>query len=137
MGSEMCIRDSLHGYKYFVLAQGHGVPPLTHPGAPINQQTLQPLYDTFDLSNPLRRDTASVEAFGWILLRIVADNPGAWAFHCHVAWHTEAGLLMQFLTRTEGLVDMQVPEASKRLCEAQGWEKGMGPDDEVYRDLAK
>lgn len=127
----------LHGYKYFVLAQGHGTPPLTRPGAPIDQETLQPLYDSLDLSNPLRRDTASVEAFGWVLLRIVADNPGAWAFHCHVAWHTEAGLLMQFLTRTDKLTDIEVPQANQQLCLANGLENGMGPDDEDYRDLAK
>lgn len=127
----------LHGYKYFVLAQGHGVPPLTHPGAAITQETLQPLYDSIDLSNPLRRDTASVEAFGWVLLRIVADNPGAWAFHCHVAWHTEAGLLMQFVTRTDKLEGMEVPKANRDLCLAGGIERGMGPKDEDYRDLAR
>jgi FtsP/CotA-like multicopper oxidase with cupredoxin domain len=68
----------LHGYKYWVLAQGQGYPPLTHVGADINLETLAPLYKALNLTNPLRRDTASVEAFGWILLRFVADNPGAW-----------------------------------------------------------
>jgi FtsP/CotA-like multicopper oxidase with cupredoxin domain len=33
-------------------------------------------------ANPLRRDTASVEGFGWMWIRFVTDNPGAWAFHC-------------------------------------------------------
>ena len=127
----------LHGYKYFVLAQGHGYPPLTHVGADINPQNLAPLYDSLDLSNPLRRDTASVEAFGWILLRIIADNPGSWAFHCHLAWHSEAGLLMQFLTRSEELAHMQVPPTNLDLCSAAGLEKGLGPEDKVYRDIAK
>jgi FtsP/CotA-like multicopper oxidase with cupredoxin domain len=49
----------LHGYKFFVLAQGHGYPPAD-------------LYETLDLSNPMRRDTASVEAYGWTMLRVVA-----------------------------------------------------------------
>lgn len=126
----------LHGYKYFVLAQGHGYPPLTHVGADINRENLSPLYDSLDLSNPLRRDTASVEAYGWILLRIVADNPGAWAFHCHVSWHTEAGLMMQLLTRTDELANVQTPVENLQLCSAEGLEKGMGPDDEDYRELA-
>lgn len=126
----------LHGYKYFVLAQGHGYPPLTHVGADINRENLSPLYDSLDLSNPLRRDTASVEAYGWILLRVVADNPGAWAFHCHVSWHTEAGLMMQLLTRTDELATIQTPEENLQLCSAEGLEKGMGPDDEDYRELA-
>jgi FtsP/CotA-like multicopper oxidase with cupredoxin domain len=51
----------LHGYKFFIMAQGHGYPP-------------EDLLHTLDTSNPLRRDTASVEAFGWTLLRVIADK---------------------------------------------------------------
>ena len=127
----------LHGYKYFVLAQGHGYPPLTDIGSGITLKNLAPLYNSLNLSNPLRRDTASVEAFGWILLRIVADNPGVWAFHCHLSWHSEAGLLMQFLTRSDELAAMKLPKASLELCTAEGVEKGMIPEDASYEDLAK
>jgi len=127
----------LHGYKYFVLAQGHGYPPMKSAVDGMTRDNIQPLYDSLDLSNPLRRDTASVEAFGWILLRLVADNPGAWAFHCHISWHTEAGLLMQFLTRSDELPNIEVPEANRALCAAEGLEKGAGPNDDDYWDLAK
>ncbi len=127
----------LHGYKYFVLAQGNGYPPLTHPGADIKFGTLTPLYEKLNLTNPLRRDTASVEAFGWILLRIVADNPGAWAFHCHVGWHSEAGLLMQFLTRSDELANLTTPKEHRDLCKAEGLERGMVPKDAAYEHLAK
>lgn len=122
----------LHGYKYFVLAQGHGYPPMKSAIDGMTRDNVQPLYDSLDLSNPLRRDTESVEGFGWILLRLVADNPGAWAFHCHISWHTEAGLLMQFLTRADELADLAIPEANHALCAADGLEKGMGPSDEAY-----
>lgn len=127
----------LHGYKFSVLAQGHGQPPLTSVGAAINRESLSPLYDTIDFSNPLRRDTASVEGYGWILLRIIADNPGQWAFHCHVSWHAEAGLLMQFLTNTDELAKMQFPQTNRDLCAAEGTWKGMGPDDSDYIDFAR
>ncbi|KXL45905.1 hypothetical protein M433DRAFT_154115 [Acidomyces richmondensis BFW] len=127
----------LHGYKYFVLAEGHGYPPKQSVFDELTRDNVQPLYDSLDLSNPLRRDTASVEGFGWILIRIVADNPGVWAFHCHVSWHTEAGLLMQFLTRSDELAKLEAPAASLKLCSAKGIERGMGPKDEDYRDLAK
>ncbi|KAK4545485.1 hypothetical protein LTR36_002835 [Oleoguttula mirabilis] len=127
----------VHGYKYFVLAQGHGSPPMVSVLDGMTRDNIQPLYDSLDLSNPLRRDTASVEGFGWILLRLIADNPGAWAFHCHISWHTEAGLLMQFLTRTDELASMSVPEANRALCTAEGIERGMAPDDESYHGLAK
>lgn len=127
----------LHGYKYFVLARGHGYPPLTSVAGGINRQNLAPLYDQLDLSNPLRRDTATVEAFGWMLIRIVADNPGVWTFHCHLAWHSEAGLAMQFMTRSDELAKLEIPQANLDLCDMPGMEKGMGPDDEDYRDVAK
>jgi FtsP/CotA-like multicopper oxidase with cupredoxin domain len=127
----------LHGYKYFVLAQGHGYPPKKSVFEELTRDNVQPLYDSLDLSNPLRRDTASVEGYGWMLIRILADNPGIWALHCHVSWHSEAGLLMQFLTRSDKLADLALPESHKALCAAEGVELGMGPGDEDYRDFAK
>ncbi|CAD0111338.1 unnamed protein product [Aureobasidium uvarum] len=126
----------LHGYKFWVLAQGHGYPPRTSLDRAMDLDNLSPLYDSLNLSNPLRRDTVSVEAFGWALIRFVADNPGAWAFHCHISWHAEAGLLMQFLTRTDLLIDSEISEAHRELCRADGLEKGMGPKDEIYYDEA-
>ena len=109
----------LHGYKYFVLAQGHGYFPPS-------------MYDALDLSNPLRRDTASVEAFGWILIRIVTDNPGLWAFHCHISWHTEAGLMMQILAQPEVVGRWALPGGNRELCGGMGLERGTGPRDEIW-----
>lgn len=123
----------LHGYKYFVLAQGHGYPPLVHTGADITAENISPLYNSLDMSNPLRRDTAMVEGFGWILLRIVADNPGLWVFHCHVSWHSESGLLMQFLTASDELAKLAIPAEVQNLCSAEGLERGMAPDDAMYK----
>lgn len=60
----------LHGHKFWVLGQGNGYFDVdTH-------------YKTVQTRNPLRRDTVTVEAFGWVLIRFVADNPGMWAMHC-------------------------------------------------------
>jgi FtsP/CotA-like multicopper oxidase with cupredoxin domain len=110
----------LHGYKFFILAQGHGA---------FNYST----YPDIDVSNPLRRDTASLESYGWLLIRFVADNPGAWAFHCHISWHSEAGLLMQFVTQPEVMATWELPEANTRLCEAPGIERGGGFEDEFFQ----
>jgi len=109
----------LHGYKFFVLAAGHGYPP-------------ENLYGTLDLTNPLRRDTASVGAFGWTLIRFVADNAGVWAFHCHIGWHNEAGLLMQFVTRVDEVASWRLPQDVEGLCATQGIEKGAGPEDRIW-----
>jgi FtsP/CotA-like multicopper oxidase with cupredoxin domain len=109
----------LHGHKFWVLGQGHAY----FPG-----------YDKLqtELSNPLRRDTAAVEGFGWMLIRFVTDNPGMWTFHCHMAWHGEAGLAMQFLSQPEVMATWDVPDANLRLCEADGLEKGAAPKDEIW-----
>lgn len=32
--------------------------------------------------NPMRRDTVQVPSMNSVTLRVVADNPGAWFFHC-------------------------------------------------------
>jgi FtsP/CotA-like multicopper oxidase with cupredoxin domain len=112
----------LHGYKFWVLAQGHGYPP-------------EDLHSTLNLTNPLRRDTASLEAFGWLLIRFVADNVGVWAFHCHVGWHNEAGLGMVFATRVEEMdawSHREGVQGVKELCGNEGVERGMGVGDEVW-----
>ena len=37
----------------------------------------------------MRRDTVTMPAFSHLVIRFMADNPGIWAMHCHVAWHME------------------------------------------------
>jgi FtsP/CotA-like multicopper oxidase with cupredoxin domain len=37
-------------------------------------------------ANPMRRDTVDVPGGGSVNIRFVADNPGAWVFHCHIQW---------------------------------------------------
>ncbi|RYP21778.1 hypothetical protein DL765_002003 [Monosporascus sp. GIB2] len=44
---------------------------------------------TWNFENPMRRDTVTVPAFSHVVIRFVAENPGLWALHCHVAWHME------------------------------------------------
>jgi hypothetical protein len=64
----------------------------------------------------------------------VADNPGVWAFHCHMAFHSEAGLAMQFLSRVDEVAKWKVPEESARLCQAslEELEKGSTPKDSLW-----
>lgn len=44
---------------------------------------------TWNFDNPMRRDTVTIPGFSHIVIRILADNPGVWAFHCHYLWHAE------------------------------------------------
>ncbi|KAJ7141589.1 multi-copper oxidase [Mycena filopes] len=71
----------LHGYAPWLLGVGSG--------------RYKPATAHLNLINPMRRDTFTVPRRGWAVVRIVADNPGYWAFHCHIAWHMMGGGLFQ------------------------------------------
>ncbi|RVW69997.1 L-ascorbate oxidase [Vitis vinifera] len=51
---------------------------------------------TFNLKNPPLRNTAVTFPFAWTALRFVADNPGVWAFHCHIEPHSHMGMGVVF-----------------------------------------
>ena len=71
----------LHGHWFWVLARGP-------PGGGEYNQTI-PL-----ATHPLIRDTATVNANSYLVLRFAASNPGVWLFHCHIDFHMAAGLIL-------------------------------------------
>jgi FtsP/CotA-like multicopper oxidase with cupredoxin domain len=124
----------LHGHKFWVLGQGHGpFPGYESLGLKAKGRGTLDGHDRA-LENLMRRDVATAEGFGWLALRFVADNPGVWAFHCHMAWHSEAGLVMQFISRVDKLTDWRIPEANQQLCQVDISElkKGAAPDDSIW-----
>jgi FtsP/CotA-like multicopper oxidase with cupredoxin domain len=125
----------LHGHTFFILASGHGYfPGYASLGLrPEGKGLLDPTNNTV-ISNPLRRDVATVEGFGWLHIRFVADNPGLWLFHCHMIWHAESGMGMQFLSRLDQLPTMRLPKANADLCDASisELEKGAAPKDSIF-----
>ncbi|KAJ6407863.1 hypothetical protein OIU84_011217 [Salix udensis] len=75
----------LHGFNFFVVGQGFGnYDPNKDPS-------------TFNLADPVERNTAGVPAGGWIAIRFLADNPGVWFMHCHLDIHTSWGLRMAWI----------------------------------------
>ncbi|KAF9929938.1 hypothetical protein FBU30_001097 [Linnemannia zychae] len=93
-----------HGHVFHVLGWGHGnyIPGVT------------PL----ELTNPLRRDTITLPAYGWTVVRFVNDNPGMWAMHCHISWHSESGLLVQFASLPDRISTFNIPAELKSMCSA-------------------
>ncbi|KAJ5724922.1 Multicopper oxidase type 3 [Penicillium malachiteum] len=81
----------LHGHDFSILAQGTGV------------------FDgTLLTKNPPRRDTAMLPGVGWLFVAFQTDNPGAWLMHCHIGWHVNEGLALQFIENYDeirGLID--------------------------------
>ncbi|GAA5964502.1 hypothetical protein JCM8115_003900 [Rhodotorula mucilaginosa] len=75
----------------------------------------------FNATNPMRRDTIVVPAGGAVNLQWVADNPGAWIFHCHIQWHMESGLAVVFMSDIPGAQQtLTLPQAIKDQCQALG-----------------
>jgi laccase len=60
----------LHGFKYFYLGGGPGIYNPATDASKLN------------LINPPLLDSVNSPGMSWTYLRIVADNPGAWLFHC-------------------------------------------------------
>jgi hypothetical protein len=63
----------IHGHNFMIMGRAENYTsddPKLNPPVAQNQ------------TNPMRRDTVHVTAGGAVTLRFVADNPGAWFFHC-------------------------------------------------------
>ncbi|KAK1984699.1 multicopper oxidase [Colletotrichum cereale] len=92
----------LHGHDFYIL--GHSDPATAGrgTGTRFNPQT-----DTSKLNfkNPTRRDVTTLPGRGWLVVAFKTDNPGAWLFHCHIAWHLSQGLSVQFLERTDDIAN--------------------------------
>ncbi|KAK0745162.1 multicopper oxidase-domain-containing protein [Apiosordaria backusii] len=106
----------LHGHTFQIVAWGPG--EFNAGGS--NPNT------TWNLQNPMRRDTLTIPGLSHVVIRFLADNPGIWALHCHVAWHMEAGMLVTFLERPEDLkrlvhdMDPSTRELSRSFCADEG-----------------
>lgn len=99
----------LHGHQFWIMAAGGGY---------FDWASYESLNKNASVGNPMRRDTMTIPAYGWTLIRFVADNPGLWALHCHISWHMESGLLMQFQTRNDIMRGWTIPGDVLALCDA-------------------
>jgi laccase len=68
----------IHGHSFWVVGSGYG----TYD---------ESLVSTYNLENPLLRDSVTLWPLQWVALRFVADNPGVWFFHCARDHALEAG----------------------------------------------
>ncbi|XP_022756581.1 L-ascorbate oxidase-like [Durio zibethinus] len=87
----------LHGHNFWVLGYGEG-------------KFREEDEKKFNLKNPPLRNTAVIFPYGWTALRFVADNPGVWAFHCHIEPHLHMGMGVVF---AEGVQHVgEIPRAA-------------------------
>ncbi|CAM6096536.1 unnamed protein product [Calypogeia fissa] len=81
----------LHGHDFWVLGYGKGV---------FNSSTD---YAQLNFDTPPKMNTVAVFPYGWTVLRFVADNPGAWPFHCHIEPHFQMGMEVIFAEGVDNL----------------------------------
>ncbi|KAJ6798647.1 laccase-25-like precursor [Iris pallida] len=74
----------LHGFDFFVLAQGFG------------NYNASTDVKSYNLVNPQVRNTIAVPTGGWSVIRFKANNPGMWFMHCHLDVHLTWGMAMAF-----------------------------------------
>lgn len=74
----------LHGHDFWVLGHGEGKFDI------YNDQR------KYNLVNPIMKNTVPLHHYGWTALRFKADNPGVWAFHCHIESHFYMGMGVVF-----------------------------------------
>ncbi|KAK3120608.1 hypothetical protein QOZ80_9AG0690850 [Eleusine coracana subsp. coracana] len=100
----------LHGYDFFVLAQGIG--------------NFDPKRDVkkFNYHNPQLRNTVQVPRTGWAAIRFVTDNPGMWYLHCHFEFHIVMGMATAFIVEDGPTPETSLPPPPPeyKRCSANG-----------------
>ncbi|TVU07930.1 hypothetical protein EJB05_41308 [Eragrostis curvula] len=88
----------LHGHDFWVLGYGEGM--YEHDRD----------FKKLDVTSPPLRNTVVLFPNGWTALRFVADNPGVWAFHCHIEPHLHLGMGVIIAEGMERLHELNVPK---------------------------
>ncbi|KAK8854564.1 hypothetical protein IAR55_003303 [Kwoniella newhampshirensis] len=98
----------LHGNDFQLLARGQG------------SMTAEAFASWGYLKeNPLRRDSFFVPGSSWAALRILTNNPGVWALHCHIGWHLSTGKLATIVVQPETIKGFEQPYDWTNLCAGQ------------------
>ncbi|KAF2704103.1 multicopper oxidase [Pleomassaria siparia CBS 279.74] len=97
----------LHGHDFWILAQGRGVWDGTIQG---------------NTSNLMRRDTHQMIGAGadgspsYLVLEFTLDNPGVWAFHCHITQHLILGMYMNIIYGQDAIKKYKIPASIDATC---------------------
>jgi len=98
-----------HGHKFQVVSRS-------------DNGSVDPLKDgVAEQENPVRRDVVTIPGNGGnVAIRFRTVNPGTWLFHCHIQWHFESGLAIQFVEDPIAQQEFKIPEQIIEQCKAQG-----------------
>ncbi|KAJ2020084.1 ferroxidase fet3 [Coemansia sp. S610] len=98
----------IHGHNFFIIVRG------TIDKNPKNRREA--------VSFPMRRDTITVPAQSYAIVRFRADNPGVWMMHCHMQFHNDQGLAMTFIEAPFQIINNtgKLPDQLLKNCNALG-----------------
>lgn len=98
----------LHGHQFQVLAR-----PSSGAGKWDGSTSTYP-------ATPSRKDTLSINANSYGVMRFVIDGPGVFLFHCHIEWHVEMGLTATFIQEPDQLKGLTFPQDHIDNCIKMG-----------------
>ncbi|KAK9379947.1 Cupredoxin [Kockiozyma suomiensis] len=100
----------LHGHNFWVISEDldHNFEYETVKAAMAEN------HSTLNFENPPFRDGYTVNRAGHIVLRFIADNPGAWMFHCHINSHVIGGMAIVIIEDRERALGL-MPDFAKGL----------------------
>ncbi|KAF9515686.1 multicopper oxidase, partial [Hydnum rufescens UP504] len=98
----------LHGKAFFIVARGSGALTAGQYAA------LPPTF--FNTTNPLRRDTLVITRNSYAILRIVTDEPGVFALHCHMGWHLAHGKMAAVVVQPDAIPKLALPDQAAHVC---------------------
>ena len=65
---------------------------------------------------------------GYTVIGFKTDNPGAWVMHCHIIWHVDGGLALQWIERPDEIpVDKYCGKSYNDECSAMTSYEAEGP----------
>jgi iron transport multicopper oxidase len=76
----MVYDSHLHGHKFMLVGRSEDY---TSSDPTLNPPLVE------GQANPMRRDTVLIPSMGSVTLRLVADNPGVWFFHCKISYYSD------------------------------------------------
>ncbi|EXJ62675.1 hypothetical protein A1O7_03113 [Cladophialophora yegresii CBS 114405] len=99
----------LHGHSFYVVSVfpppitwSSEKPPFTPGGSgmynynPFTTTSAVSPAGSYNLANPVMKDTVFVPQRGYAVIRFRANNKGIWMMHCHVGWHLGSGMAMSW-----------------------------------------
>ncbi|ORY05490.1 extracellular dihydrogeodin oxidase/laccase-like protein [Clohesyomyces aquaticus] len=99
----------LHGHDFFIIGEGRGSWDGKVQGR--------------NITNPMRRDTHQMIGAApdgtpsYLVLQMELDNPGVWAFHCHISQHLVLGMYLNIVYQEKRIRQLKIPVKIGESCE--------------------